>query len=144
MLVLFYLALWSPYLREGACRFAARLLVCPHVVSFRAALPNGARGLGPEEGCNLWLWRSLKIFSLLSYSTKVAKALSMQARNYRCFSWNCKFMKQEGFLIFFLSLLLIIIITLFQEDNIFGTNSSLTYGPQLQYLWCEKMLPNRI
>ena len=31
---------------------------------------------------------------------------------------------------------IIIIITtiLFQEDNIFGTNASLTYGPQLQYL----------
>ena len=26
----------------------------------------------------------------------------------------------------------IIIISLFQEDNIFGTNNSLTYGPQLQ------------
>ena len=26
----------------------------------------------------------------------------------------------------------IIIISLFQEDNIFGTNASLTYGPQLQ------------
>ena len=25
-----------------------------------------------------------------------------------------------------------IIITLFQEDNIFGTNASLTYGPQIQ------------
>ena len=28
--------------------------------------------------------------------------------------------------------ILIIIITLFQEDNIFGTNASLTYGTQLQ------------
>ena len=27
--------------------------------------------------------------------------------------------------------LIIIIITLFQEDNIFGTNASLTYGPQI-------------
>ena len=27
---------------------------------------------------------------------------------------------------------LIIIISLFQEDNIFGTNASLTYGPRLQ------------
>ena len=27
---------------------------------------------------------------------------------------------------------IIIIITLFQEDNIFGTNSSLTYGPHVQ------------
>ena len=26
----------------------------------------------------------------------------------------------------------IIIISLFQEDNIFGTNASLTYGPRLQ------------
>ena len=25
-----------------------------------------------------------------------------------------------------------LIITLFQEDNIFGTNASLTYGPQIQ------------
>ena len=25
-----------------------------------------------------------------------------------------------------------IIITLFEEDNIFGTNASLTYGPQIQ------------
>ena len=29
-------------------------------------------------------------------------------------------------------LLIIIIISLFQEDNIFGTNASLTYGPRLQ------------
>ena len=28
--------------------------------------------------------------------------------------------------------LIIIIITLFQEDNIFGTNASLIYGPQIQ------------
>ena len=28
--------------------------------------------------------------------------------------------------------LIIIIISLFQEDNIFGTNASLTYGPRLQ------------
>ena len=28
--------------------------------------------------------------------------------------------------------IIIIIITLFQEDNIFGTNVSLTYGPRLQ------------
>ena len=28
--------------------------------------------------------------------------------------------------------IIIIIITLFQEDNIFGTNASLTYGPQIQ------------
>ena len=27
---------------------------------------------------------------------------------------------------------IIIIITLFQEDNIFGTNASLTYGPQIK------------
>ena len=27
---------------------------------------------------------------------------------------------------------IIIIISLFQEDNIFGTNASLTYGPRLQ------------
>ena len=26
----------------------------------------------------------------------------------------------------------LLIITLFQEDNIFGTNASLTYGPQIQ------------
>ena len=30
----------------------------------------------------------------------------------------------------------IIIITLFQEDNIFGTNASLTYGPQIQRHAC--------
>ena len=30
----------------------------------------------------------------------------------------------------------IIIITLFQEDNIFGTNVSLTYGPQIQRHTC--------
>ena len=29
-------------------------------------------------------------------------------------------------------ILIIIIISLFQEDNIFGTNASLTYGPRLQ------------
>ena len=29
-------------------------------------------------------------------------------------------------------IIIIIIISLFQEDNIFGTNASLTYGPQLQ------------
>ena len=29
-----------------------------------------------------------------------------------------------------------IIITLFQEDNIFGTNVSLTYGPQIQKYTC--------
>ena len=28
--------------------------------------------------------------------------------------------------------LIIIIISLFQEDNIFGTNASLKYGPRLQ------------
>ena len=28
--------------------------------------------------------------------------------------------------------MMIIIITLFQEDNIFGTSASLTYGPPLQ------------
>ena len=28
--------------------------------------------------------------------------------------------------------IIIIIISLFQEDNIFGTNASLTYGPRLQ------------
>ena len=33
-----------------------------------------------------------------------------------------------------LKLIITIIITLFQEDNIFGTNASLTYAPQLQYL----------
>ena len=32
----------------------------------------------------------------------------------------------------FSRVMIIIIITLFQEDNIFGTNVSLTYGPQLQ------------
>ena len=31
---------------------------------------------------------------------------------------------------------IIIIITLFQEDNIFGTNVSLTYGPQIQRHTC--------
>ena len=31
-----------------------------------------------------------------------------------------------------LSLIIIIIITLFQEDTIFDTNASLTYGPQIQ------------
>ena len=31
------------------------------------------------------------------------------------------------------SAVLIIIITLFQEDSIFGKNAILTYGPQLQY-----------
>ena len=30
----------------------------------------------------------------------------------------------------------IIIITLFQEDNISGTNASLTYGPQIQTYMC--------
>ena len=29
-----------------------------------------------------------------------------------------------------------IIITLFQEDNIFGTNASLKYGPQIQRHTC--------
>ena len=29
-------------------------------------------------------------------------------------------------------LMIIIIISLFQEDNIFGMNASLTYGPRLQ------------
>ena len=29
-------------------------------------------------------------------------------------------------------IIIIIIISLFQEDNIFGTNASLTYGPRLQ------------
>ena len=28
-------------------------------------------------------------------------------------------------------IIIIIIISLFQEDNIFGTNASLTYGPRL-------------
>ena len=31
---------------------------------------------------------------------------------------------------------IIIIITLLQEDNIFGTSASLTYGPQLQSKLC--------
>ena len=31
-----------------------------------------------------------------------------------------------------LIMIIIIIISLFQEDNIFGTNASLTYGPRLQ------------
>ena len=31
-------------------------------------------------------------------------------------------------------LVVIIIITLFHEDDIFDTNASLTYDPQLQYL----------
>ena len=29
-------------------------------------------------------------------------------------------------------IIILIKITLFQEDNIFGTNASLTYGPQIQ------------
>ena len=33
-------------------------------------------------------------------------------------------------------LIIIIIITLFQEDNIFGTDASLTYGPQIQRHTC--------
>ena len=33
-------------------------------------------------------------------------------------------------------ILMIIIITLFQEDNMFGTNASLTYGPQIQIHIC--------
>ena len=32
--------------------------------------------------------------------------------------------------------IIIIIITLFQEDNIFGTNASLTYGPRIQMHTC--------
>ena len=37
----------------------------------------------------------------------------------------------------------IIIISLFQEDNIFGTSVSLAYGPQLQiYIW-ENLLTLR-
>ena len=31
-----------------------------------------------------------------------------------------------------LTLIIVIIITSFQEDNIFGTNASLIYGPQIQ------------
>ena len=31
-------------------------------------------------------------------------------------------------------IIIIMIIILFQDDRIFGTNASLTYGPQLQYL----------
>ena len=30
----------------------------------------------------------------------------------------------------------VVIITLFQEDNIFGTNASLSYGPQIQRHTC--------
>ena len=30
----------------------------------------------------------------------------------------------------------LLIVTLFQEDNIFGTNASLTYGPQIQRHTC--------
>ena len=37
--------------------------------------------------------------------------------------------------VLFISLHLLII-TLFQEDNIFGTNASLTYGPQIQRHTC--------
>ena len=32
---------------------------------------------------------------------------------------------------------IIIIISIFQKDNIFGTNASLTYGPQLQIFVLE-------
>ena len=40
-----------------------------------------------------------------------------------------------SFQVLFISLHLLII-TLFQEDNIFGTNASLTYGPQIQRHIC--------
>ena len=33
-------------------------------------------------------------------------------------------------------IIIMIIITLFQEDNVFGTNASLTYGPQVQRHAC--------
>ena len=42
------------------------------------------------------------------------------------------------FAVYRFTTLCLIIIILFQEDNIFGTNSSLTYGPQIQkhtYVW---------
>ena len=35
-------------------------------------------------------------------------------------------------------LIIIIIITLFQDDNIFGTNASLTYGPPIQRHACVR------
>ena len=36
------------------------------------------------------------------------------------------------------SVYMIIIITLFQEDNIFGADAILTYGPQIQRHTCVK------
>ena len=42
----------------------------------------------------------------------------------------------------FCLLIIIIIITLFQEDNIFCTNASLTYGPQIQRHACVRLLEN--
>ena len=39
---------------------------------------------------------------------------------------------------------IIIIISLFQEDNIFGTNASLTYGPPPDFKFYPKKLTNKI
>ena len=36
-----------------------------------------------------------------------------------------------------------IIITLFKEDNIFGTNASLTYGPQIQKTTMRLIITDR-
>ena len=53
--------------------------------------------------------------------------------------YNMNVMRQTACLVVNPKLLLIIIIRiiiLFQVDNIFGTNASLTYGPQIQRHTC--------
>ena len=44
--------------------------------------------------------------------------------------------KEMVCIIIIMIIIIIITTTLFQEDNIFGTNASLTYGPQIQRHTC--------
>ena len=54
-------------------------------------------------------------------TSKIKSTKLIYYSNYCCFEGNIHF-----------GVVVIIIISLFQEDNIFGTNASLTYGPRLQ------------
>ena len=56
--------------------------------------------------------------------------------NGRTLSLNFYFEKKNELIYAINIYIIIIIITLFQEDNILGTNASQTYGPQIQSHTC--------
>ena len=69
-------------------------------------------------------WAGLNLLSGSPVLSTYAFARNWQLRRYTCYlpiTWNP-----------FTIILIIIIISLFQEDNKFDTNASLTYGTQLQ------------